>query len=197
MADLPSNAHARRRPNVERDLFTLHVRYGDFTGTTTAENFSLRPDGTSTRNITFTHEEIAREALPTRFTFAKLRDTLLRTDGFETTTVEQLLTHRPAFVAYWHDVRTYLTSVGANVPTFAQHQTPRTKTGDLVGKVYCFTGFRDAALRSQLEARGAVVEDSLTKSVNVVVRKDASVESSTVKKARARGVAVVERGVTS
>ena len=66
MADLPSNAHARRRPNVERDLFTLHVRYGDFTGTTTAENFSLRPrpDGTSTRNITFTHEEIARGALP-------------------------------------------------------------------------------------------------------------------------------------
>ena len=67
----------------------------------------------------------------------------------------------------------------------------------MVGKVYCFTGFRDAALRSQLEARGAVVEDSLTKSVNVVVRKDASVESGTVKKARARGVAVVERGVTS
>ena len=125
---------------------------------------------------------------------AQLRETLLRTDGFETTTVEQLLTHRPAFVTYWHDVRTYLASVGANVPTFAQRQTPRTKTGDLVGKVYCFTGFRDAALRSQLEARGAVVEDSLTKSVNVVVRKDASVESSTVKKARARGVAVVERG---
>lgn len=125
---------------------------------------------------------------------AQLRDTLLHTDGFETTTVEQLLAHRPAFVAYWHDVRTYLASVGANVPTFAQRQTPRTKTGDLVGKVYYFTGFRDAALRSQLEARGAVVADSFTKSVNVVVRKDASVNNSRVVDARARGAAVVERG---
>lgn len=61
----------------------------------------------------------------------------------------------------------------------------------LSGSVYCFTGFRDKALKEKLESLGAKVVDSFSKKVTKLVTKDADSSSSKVKKAQSFGIDVV------
>lgn len=63
--------------------------------------------------------------------------------------------------------------------------------GPLKGVVYCFTGFRDKALKEKLESLGAQVVDSLSKKVTKLVTKEANSTSTKVKKAQSLGIEVI------
>ena len=132
---------------------------------------------------------------------AMLKQTLLQVDGFQRKTAQQLLDHREQYLEYWENVQECVRRMGkvelAPLGTAVQTNTSTAivsdaKPQDLKGKVYCFTGFRDAALQAELQARGGAVEVSMTAKVNVLVRKDASASGSKVRKAVAKGLPVVD-----
>ena len=54
----------------------------------------------------------------------------------------------------------------------------------LSDKVVCFSGVRDKNLEKQLEEAGAIVTDSFTKKVNVLIVKDVNANSSKIQKAK-------------
>ena len=63
---------------------------------------------------------------------------------------------------------------------------------EITGKIYCFSGFRDAKLKAKLMEDGNSVVDSLTKEVNVLVVKDINEGSSKVEKAKKYGIEIME-----
>jgi DNA ligase (NAD+) len=63
--------------------------------------------------------------------------------------------------------------------------------GAFSGKTVCFTGFRDAQLKSEIEAAGGRVVDSYSKSLAYLIAKDASSSSSKLDKAKKDGVSVI------
>ena len=60
------------------------------------------------------------------------------------------------------------------------------------GKVICFSGVRDKELEKQLEEAGAVITDSFTKKVNMLIVKDANATSSKIQKAKEQKCQIVE-----
>jgi DNA ligase (NAD+) len=60
-------------------------------------------------------------------------------------------------------------------------------TGALVGKSFCMTGFRDAAMAQAIEDKGGIVKSSVTKNLDFLVLKDPSSTSGKARKARAQG----------
>lgn len=62
----------------------------------------------------------------------------------------------------------------------------------LSGKVICFSGVRDKELEKQLEEAGAVITDSFTKKVNILIVKDANATSSKIQKAKEQKCQIVE-----
>ena len=143
---------------------------------------------------------------------AQLREAYLALHGFQAKTIDPLLEIRGAFRVYWKRVDTYLKEVGGKgaprglatktTPSHIAKASGHKTSGKLsehsghsgqLGQVYYFTGFRDDALKAQLEARGGEVETSFTQRVTVLVRKDAGYTNSKVDKAKARGLTVVEK----
>jgi DNA ligase (NAD+) len=139
----------------------------------------------------------------------RLASMLLSVEGFQQKTVQQLLSRHMLYLEYWEKVQTCLKQIGGAPPvplgtmatkTENTHHHSRTHSttnvlqneDDQRGKVYCFTGFRDVSLEQELERRGGSVEPSLTSKVNVLVCKDAKATSAKVRKAKEKGVEVVE-----
>lgn len=135
-----------------------------------------------------------------------LRESLLKLEGFQTKTVNQLLSNRAKYLVFWRKVVEYLELAGVkDIPEWPSHSSRTTDivphtvpendvgAGDLHGQVFCFTGFRDTQLKRRLEERGGVVEGSLTRTVTVLVRKDSRIEGDKVRKARERGILVLNR----
>lgn len=65
-------------------------------------------------------------------------------------------------------------------------------SGDLLGQVIAFTGFRDAALKDALEAQGATVKDSASKSTTYLVALDKNGNSGKLQLARKNGTKVID-----
>ena len=65
-------------------------------------------------------------------------------------------------------------------------------TGALVGQTFVFTGFRDATLAAALEAQGATVKDSASKSTTYLVALDPSSSSGKLVQARKNGTKVID-----
>jgi len=64
-------------------------------------------------------------------------------------------------------------------------------TGPLVGKTFCFTGFRDPDLGDALEKLGATVKSSVSKKLTYLVAEDANSQSGKARKARGYGIEVI------
>ena len=73
------------------------------------------------------------------------------------------------------------------------HITIKTAVGPLSGQSFCFTGFRDKALESAIEAAGGTVKGTVGKSLTYLVAADPSAESGKVAKAKKYGVSVIDR----
>lgn len=69
--------------------------------------------------------------------------------------------------------------------------SPKPKEGKLSGMKVCFTGFRDANLKGQIEGFGGEVTDTLTKATNCLITKDINSTSSKIKKAKELGIEVL------
>jgi len=106
---------------------------------------------------------------------------ILKIGGFNTT-AEKFVNHLDEFKEYYSKVKT---SFGVPKPIVIQKV-------EITGKVYCFSGFRDAKLKSKLMEEGNNVVDTLTKEVNVLVVKDINEGSSKVEKAKKYGIEIIE-----
>lgn len=69
--------------------------------------------------------------------------------------------------------------------------SPTPTEGKLSGMKVCFTGFRDANLRGQIESYGGQVIDSLAKDTTCLVTRDIESNSSKVKNARKWGIEIL------
>merc|ERR1719165_34168 len=61
------------------------------------------------------------------------------------------------------------------------------------GKVFCFTGFRDAELEGLIRAAGGQVAASVTKAVTTVVCKTGAEDTKKVKDAEAKGLTIMTK----
>lgn len=64
-------------------------------------------------------------------------------------------------------------------------------TGPLVGKTFCFTGFRDATLHAAIEAQGGTMKDSASKTLTYLVALDPKGNSTKLAAARKNGTLVI------
>jgi NAD-dependent DNA ligase len=64
------------------------------------------------------------------------------------------------------------------------------KGGPMSGQTVVFTGFRDASLKADIEARGGTVDDAVTARTTTLVAKDLLKATAKVLKAQKAGVAV-------
>ncbi len=76
----------------------------------------------------------------------------------------------------------------ALIERILKHVTIKTKSGTMLGKTMCCTGFRDQALSAAFEAQGGTVKDSAGKSLHFLVAKDASSGSSKIVAATNQGL---------
>ena len=106
---------------------------------------------------------------------------ILRIGGFNTT-AEKFVNHLDEFKEYFNKVKG---AFGAPKPIVI----PKV---EITGKIYCFSGFRDAKLKVKLMDEGNCVVDTLTKEVNILVVKDINETSSKIEKARKYGIEIVE-----
>jgi NAD-dependent DNA ligase len=106
---------------------------------------------------------------------------ILRIGGFNTT-AEKFVNYLDEFKEYYKRVKN---AFGAPKPIVA-------KKVEMTGKIYCFSGFRDAKLKDKLMDEGNNVVDSLTKEVNILVVKDINETSSKIEKAKKYGIEIVE-----
>ncbi len=106
---------------------------------------------------------------------------ILRIGGFNTT-AEKFVNYLDEFKEYYKRVKY---AFGAPKPIVIQKV-------EITGKIYCFSGFRDAKLKIKLMDEGNSVVDSLTKEVNILVVKDINESSSKIEKARKYGIEIVE-----
>lgn len=63
---------------------------------------------------------------------------------------------------------------------------------DLSGRIFVFTGFRDAELQSKIESCGGEVKSGVTKATTDLLVKDENSTSSKIKKAKENGVNVIQ-----
>ena len=106
---------------------------------------------------------------------------ILRIGGFNTT-AEKFVNHLDEFKEYYKRVKS---AFGAPKPIVISKV-------EITGKIYCFSGFRDAKLKVRLMDEGNCVVDTLTKEVNILVVKDINETSSKIEKARKYGIEIVE-----
>jgi NAD-dependent DNA ligase len=106
---------------------------------------------------------------------------ILRIGGFNTT-AEKFVNYLDEFKEYYKRVKN---AFGAPKPIVA-------KKVEITGKIYCFSGFRDAKLKDKLMNEGNSVVDSLTKEVNILVVKDINETSSKIEKAKKYDIEIVE-----
>jgi NAD-dependent DNA ligase len=66
------------------------------------------------------------------------------------------------------------------------------KNVDLTGRVFVFTGVRDAELKSFIESCGGLVKDDITKATTDLITKNEDSTSSKAKKAKAQGANVIQ-----
>lgn len=111
---------------------------------------------------------------------------ILTIGGFNTTAEK--------FVDYLDEFREYFKRVkkAFGAPNIIEETTTVNNNANSSGKVYCFSGFRDAILKKKLEDRGDTVTDTLTKSVTTLIVKDINDTSSKVEKAKKYGIEIME-----
>uniref|UniRef100_A0A6C0DK38 DNA ligase (NAD(+)) n=1 Tax=viral metagenome TaxID=1070528 RepID=A0A6C0DK38_9ZZZZ len=106
---------------------------------------------------------------------------ILRIGGFNTT-AEKFVNHLDEFKEYYNRVKS----------AFGAPKSIVIPKVEITGKIYCFSGFRDAKLKVKLMDEGNFVVDTLTKEVNILVVKDINDTSSKIEKARKYGIEIVE-----
>lgn len=104
---------------------------------------------------------------------------ILRIGGFNTT-AEKFVNYLDEFKEYYKRVKS---AFGEPKPI---------QKVEITGKIYCFSGFRDAKLKVRLMDEGNTVIDTLTKEVNILVVKDINETSSKIEKARKYGIDIIE-----
>lgn len=69
----------------------------------------------------------------------------------------------------------------------------RITSGKVLGKTFCFTGFRDPALEARIQKEGGEMKSSVVKGLDYLVVKDKSTSSTKAQKAHAQGTMIVNR----
>ena len=107
-------------------------------------------------------------------------DQIARIDGVGPTKAQ-------AFVDGFRAKRPLIDRLLANGVTIKQ------ATGGLVGKTFCMTGFRDAALSQAIEEQGGTMKDSVGKGLTYLIALDPSGNSGKLVKARQNGSKVISK----
>lgn len=98
-----------------------------------------------------------------------------------------------AFLKGLHAYRLFKKDIGVKCTApRAQHAVSSSSRKRLGGQLIVFTGFRDAALKSRIEAEGGEVGDTITKKTTILVAKDLSKATGKVEKAKESGVGVFD-----
>ena len=109
---------------------------------------------------------------------------LCEIEGVQETTAQQ----------FNEGLRKFYESELSNIITFSYIQSPVLSTsGTMAGQIVCFTGFRSAELKSQIEQEGGQVVDSVTKKTTLLLVKDLNEESSKTKKAKELGIPIMDK----
>lgn len=101
--------------------------------------------------------------------------------GFQTKTAHKILLGLAGFLSFYDDIREAIT-VAAPIDT---------TVGKLAGQKIVFTGFRDAALHSQVELLGGEMQSSASGKTTIVVASDPNSNSGKLKKARDNGTRIM------
>jgi DNA ligase (NAD+) len=109
-------------------------------------------------------------------------------DGFDTITSSQFIENLGVFKSFYSEIKDLITLKGANV-----EEEPITDN-IYNGKVFVFSGFRDAELEKRLEKLGAKINNSVSKNTDYLVVVDDDLETSKAKKAIELGVIIVKKG---
>jgi DNA ligase (NAD+) len=75
-------------------------------------------------------------------------------------------------------------------PIVQQETKPVVTSSNVQIQYVCFTGVRDKELEANMESKGWVIEDSVTKKTNMLVVKDTTVSSGKTKKAEQLGIKI-------
>lgn len=102
-------------------------------------------------------------------------------EGFDTITAAASVVAINQFNEFFQQVNTHVTIKSA----IATSST-------VAGIKFCFSGFRNKELQSQIEAKGGTVSSSVSKNTNYVVTTDPSGTSSKLKKARELKIPIIE-----
>lgn len=104
-------------------------------------------------------------------------------EGFDEKTAQKIVDGIETFLAFYEKVQTH---VSVNVEA-----AERIEDGELSGKSFVFTGFRDGALEKQIEALGGIMQSTVSKKTTYLVAADPNASSGKLDKARANGTKVI------
>lgn len=107
---------------------------------------------------------------------------LIKLDGIGQNVAQKIIEGIPKFEQYLVEAGSLISVKTTGTQKFE---------GDLSGKVYGFTGIRDAGLKDALEKRGAEVIDGFRKDLTALIAKDPNGSSSKIKKATDLGIPVI------
>lgn len=105
---------------------------------------------------------------------------IINTPGFGPVRSEQIVNGLQTFISWLNTVPEFENAIPKPTKIIMKSHT-------LSGKVFYFTGDKNPMIKQEIEANGGHVEENMTNSVNVVVRKDTSFRSAKTDKAQSSG----------
>lgn len=120
-------------------------------------------------------ESISREELMT----ATVRQ-VASVEGFDEKTAEKIVAGLPEFKRFWNECGDKITIT-----------VPRVTGMSMNGQLVVFTGFRDKALETEIEANGGKMQSAVSGKTTILVCADPTSNSGKMQKARANGTMVI------
>lgn len=111
---------------------------------------------------------------------------ILAVEGYSEITAQQVLDGEAEFLTFLDTIKDCYTLAEKN-------EKIKVEGGSLAGKVFVFTGFRDANAEKTISEKGGEVGSSVNSKTTHLVAKDTSKQSGKMKKAAAKGIAVISR----
>ena len=108
---------------------------------------------------------------------------ICKVEGFSSKTAKKVLEGIPIFKDFFEPIKSFINLKEINV----------VKGDKFQGKKFVFSGFRDAALKTEIESFGGIVTDSVSSKTYAVVVKDKDEVSSKLTKARELNIKIITK----
>lgn len=108
--------------------------------------------------------------------------TISGVEGFDEKTAKKIVDGIEDFLTFYEQVQEHVT---------IDVESGNVSDGELSGKSFVFTGFRDAELGKQIEALGGAMQTTVSKKTTYLVAADPNASSGKLDKARANGTKVI------